>query len=92
MAGKLTEVARLSAVLQRGGYRRVVLVFDDRDDPPWTAELVVENRVLAVRFGATLQEAVTLIGLADTQSAAERARLVERPNYRATRRTDASAP
>jgi hypothetical protein len=52
--------------------RKLTLVYDRRDQPPWTAELEIDGRRVALRAGATLQQAITAV------VAAERAH-AERP-------------
>lgn len=56
------DTERLSAILTRGGLRKLELVFDERDRPlPYTAELRVDGRLVGIRSGKTLQEAITLV-------------------------------
>lgn len=45
--------------------RKLTLVYDKREQPPWTCELQIDGRVLALRAGASMQEAIT--GVVDAE-------------------------
>ena len=53
--------------------RKLVIVYDKRDAPPWTCELTVDGVLIAVRAGRTLQEAVTGVVEADRRQSQRRA-------------------
>lgn len=61
---------RLRALLSGGGYRVVKLAYDKRDAPqPWSAELYADGRLVGIRAGRTLQDAITAVQSIDPTGA-----------------------
>lgn len=71
MTGKPPATDRIAALLRGGGARRLVLVYDTRDQPAWTCELEIDGRLIALRCGANLQAAITSVADGTAQRLAE---------------------
>jgi hypothetical protein len=50
--------------------RKLTLVYDKRDAPPWTAELEINGRLVALRAGVTLQAAISAVIAAEAETPA----------------------
>lgn len=82
LAVRLTRLLR-----RRTELRKLVLVYDARDQPPWTCELTIDGRMVAIRSGTTLQAAVSAVS-----DAASARGVTVRPDTPAPSRPAASAP
>jgi hypothetical protein len=63
--GNTAITERIAATLKRKRYRRMVVAYDARETPPWTAEVYDGNTLVALRTGTTLQAAITAVQKAD---------------------------
>jgi hypothetical protein len=59
LSGRLNHLLR-----RRGELVRLTLVYDDRDQPPWTAELGEGARPVIIRAGQTIEGAIIAVALA----------------------------
>jgi hypothetical protein len=63
--GRPTIAGRLNHLMRRRGEPvELRVVYDDRDQPPWTAELVERGRPPMLRSGATVEAAIMAVALA----------------------------
>jgi hypothetical protein len=71
---RTSDSQRLSELLAAGDRtRQVVITFDKRDKPPWTAELHIDGKLVGLRAAASLTDAISKVQATDPRKVRRRA-------------------